>query len=76
MAPDNQQELFPLGRMWGRKWTLISAIIIIITGIGLYFFDNTDDSQYDPMDARPPAFKDTSSRGPIKLLNPQEDTTK
>lgn len=74
MAQEDQQEPFLLGRMWGRKWTIISAIIIIVTGIGLYFFDNTDDSQYDPMDVRPPAFKDTTKQGPVKLINPKEDT--
>lgn len=24
---------------WGKKWTLISLLVIILTGIAIYFFD-------------------------------------
>lgn len=74
MADQKNEAPFLMGRMWGRRWVLISLFIIILTGVAIYFFDQTDDSKFKPLDARPPAFRDQPEKAPVRLLNMPVDS--
>jgi len=74
MADQKNEAPFLMGRMWGRRWIFFSLFVIILTGVAIYFFDQTDDSKFTPLDARPPAFKDQPDRGPVQLLNMPADS--
>jgi len=76
MAKQKHEASLMMGRIWGRRWIFISLFIIILTGVAIYFFDETDDSKFTPLDARPPAFKDQHDREPVQLINMPADSQK
>ncbi len=74
MEEIKKEERFAMSKLWGKRWIIISFLIIAVTGVAIYFFDNTNDSEFHPFDARPPAFKNQHDRAPVQLKGTVTDS--
>ena len=72
MAGEKVNDSLIVGKVWNNKFIIFSAIVVVVTGISILFFDHTDPSKFQPMNTAPPAYRDTNVINhpqPVRLLN-------
>lgn len=53
-------------KMWGKKFLIFSAFLIVLTTIGVIFFDETDDEEINLLEVQNPYAVDTLENDSIK----------
>lgn len=53
-------------KLWGKKFLIFSAFLIILTTIGVIFLDQTDNSDFNPLNIQTPHQADTVKIDPSK----------
>ena len=60
MAGEKVNDSLIVGKVWNNKFIIFSAIVVVVTGISILFFDHTDPSKFQPMNTNTPSHHHTN----------------